>query len=136
MGDGVTEEKHTWDIILILVFFSWLKFDLWKWDVTGNLQVDIVIGMTLDTLYISVYNLLSLTLMQYTWLCLCLLSVLHFVNTIFFLNKYAVVTELISVSIENSRYNDIYLCLLDIICVFAVISCWTLSLIQIYNIGY
>ena len=40
---------------------------------TGNLQVDIVIGIILDTLYISVYNLLSLTLMQYTWLCLCLL---------------------------------------------------------------
>ena len=50
-----------------------LKFYLWAWDVTGNLQVDIVIGIILDTLYISVYDLLSLTLIQYTLLCLCLL---------------------------------------------------------------
>ena len=37
---------------------SLLKFDLWEWDVTGNLQVDIMTGIVLGTLYILVYDLL------------------------------------------------------------------------------
>ena len=64
--------KNTWNTILIVVLFL-LKFYLWEWDVTGNLQIDIVIGIILETLYISIYDLLSLTLIQYTLLCLCLL---------------------------------------------------------------
>ena len=39
-------------------FIPLLKFDIWTWDVTGNLQVDIMTGIVLDTLYISVYDLL------------------------------------------------------------------------------
>ena len=118
-------------------FCSWLKFYIWKRDLTGNLQVDIVIGIILDTLYISVYDLLFLNINTVN------LVMLVFINQYFTLStQYCIWISMslwLNLSVfllKNSRYKDIYLCLLDIICIFAMISYWTLSLIQISNVGY
>ena len=51
----MTEEKHTWDIIILILVFLTEVWSL-EMDVTGNLQVDIMTGIVLDTLYISVYD--------------------------------------------------------------------------------
>ena len=46
------------EIYFVASFISLLKLNLWIWDATGNLQVDIMTGIVLDILYISVYYLL------------------------------------------------------------------------------
>ena len=134
--------KNTWNTILILVLFL-LKFYLWAWDVIGNLQVDIVIGIILDTLYISVYDLLSLTLIQYTLLCMCLLISISLCqnNIVFELVYYCNwIFQCVYFSVLLLKIQDmmiyICLCMFDFICIVAMISYWTLFLIQISNVGY
>ena len=142
MGRRSDWSKNTWNTILILVLLL-LKFYLWAWDVTRNVQVDIVIGIILDTLYISVYDLLSLTLIQYTLLCLCLLISISLCqnNIVFELVYYCnwiFQCVYFSVLLLNIQDMMIYicLCLFDFICIVTMISYWTLSLIQISNVGY
>ena len=87
------------------------------------------------TLYFSIWSSI-LILIQCTLLCLYLFISISLCQHNIVFELVCLLTELISVFAENSRYRNIYLCLLDIICVLAMIFYWTLSLIQISNVGY
>ena len=127
-GAGVVEEKHHWNIISVLVLFltevlssevecDWKFSDWYRWLVLFWILFNIF-------QYIIFFLYFWCSILGYA--CIHYL-ILHFVNTILYLNWYVIIIELISVSIENSRYNDIhiYVCF-DLICIFAMISFWNI----------
>ena len=90
------------------------------------------------SIWSSIFNINTIYL-----LCLCLLISISLCqnNIVFELIYYCnwiFQCLLFGATSEYSRYDDIYicLCLFYFICVVAMISYWTLFLIQISNVGY
>ena len=142
MGDGVIEERYTWDIFCCWFYFitevesldmgcNW-KYPSWyhDWYCFGY------------TLYFSIWSSI-LILIQCTLLCFCLLISISLCqsNIVFELIYYCnwifqcVYFLVLLLKIQDMMIY-ICLCLFDFICIVAMISYWTLFLIQISNVRY
>ena len=127
----MTEERHTWDI-----FWCWFYFltEVWSLDMGCNWKSPKLISWLV---LFWIHFIFQYTIFYFKINIVCFVM-LVFIYNFHFVIQPNIIFELIchcdwifSIFTINSRYKDIHLCLLDIICIFTVVSYWTLSFIQI-----
>ena len=81
-GDGVFEENIL-EIYFVAGVVSFLKLNIWMWDTTEHLQIDIITGIiVLDILYIFQHLIFYLNINTVYFAILVFNYNFHFVNSI------------------------------------------------------